>query len=179
MNYTEVMSALKSASLFDLFRLGIAIQHEMESPERIHAARKAFKVGDTVSYFDQSSNSLRSAIVIEKNIKYVSILDEEEKRCWKVPYCFLNLGSVNTDIQVTRQEKLSRNNLKIGDCVGFNKDGEQVSGVVTRLNHKTISLVTADHRRWRVGYSCLHKIIDVTAKQSGTMEITLSDTLQK
>ena len=166
MNYTDVMNALKTASLFDLFRLGIAISHEVEKPERIKAARLAFKVGDTVSFFDETINGLRSAVVTEKNLKYVSLMDAKEKRIWKVPYCFLNLDKVNTDIHCDRQEKLSKNNLKIGDCVGFNSDGEQITGVVTRLNYKSVSIIAADRRRWRVGYGLLYKIIDTElAKQ--------------
>jgi len=161
MNYTDVMNALKTASLFDLFRLGIAISHELENPDRIKAARLAFKVGDTVSFFDEKENGLRSGVVIEKNIKYVCLRDEKDPyRIWKVPYCFLNLGNVNTDIHCQHREKLSKNHLKIGDCVGFNKDGRQISGVVTRLNYKTVSLITADGHRWRAGYGCLYKIID-------------------
>lgn len=160
MNYTDVMNALKTASLFDLFRLSIAISHELENHDRIKAVRLAFTVGDTVSFFDEAANTLRSAVVIEKNIKYVSLMDAKEKHIWKVPYCFLNLENVNTDIHCQRHERLSKNNLKIGDCVGFNKDGEQIAGVVTRLNYKTVSLVTDDHHRWRVGYGCLYKIID-------------------
>ena len=172
MNYTEVMNALKTASLFDLYRIGVAIRHEMENPARINSVRQAFKVGDTVSYFDETGNTLRSAIVIEKNIKYVSVLDEQEQRVFKMPYSFLNLNNVSTDIHVATKERLSKNNLKVGDCVGFNKDGEQVTGIVTRLNHKTVSLVTANHRRWRAGYACLYKIIDAElAKQFAELKV--------
>lgn len=160
MNYTEVLNTLKKASLFDLFRLTIAISHELENPERIKAVRQAFKIGDTVSYFSESANNLRSGVVIEKNIKYVSILHEKEKHIVKIPYCLINLGNIDTNIHPEHQEKLSKNNLKIGDCVGFNKDGEEVSGLITRLNFKTVSIITKDHRRWRVSYGCLYKIID-------------------
>src|SRR3990167_3707999 len=160
MNYTDVMSTLKTASLFDLFRLGIAISHEVENPDRIKAVRQAFKVGDTISFFDETENTLRTAVVMEKNIKYESMVDKAEKRIWKEPYCFLNLGNVSTDIHCDRQEKLTKNHLKIGDCVGFNKDGEQISGVVTRLNYKTVSIVTGNGHRWRASYGCLYKIID-------------------
>ena len=86
MNYTDVMNALKTASLFDLFRLGIAISHEVENPDRIKAVRLAFKVGDTVSFFDETENMLRSAVVMEKNIKYVSMVDKTQKRIFKIPY---------------------------------------------------------------------------------------------
>jgi hypothetical protein len=44
--------------------------------------------------------------------------------------------------------------------VGFNKDGEQIAGVVTRLNYKTVSIITGDGHRWRASYGCLYKIID-------------------
>lgn len=161
MNYTDVMNTLKTASLFDLFRLAMAISHELENPDRIKSVRLAFKVGDTVSFFDEATNALRSGIVIEKNIKYVSLQDEKKPyHIRKLPYCLLNLGNVNTDIHCQRQEKLSKNNLKIGECVGFNKDGEQMTGIIIRLNFKTVSLITIDRRRWRVGYAHLYKIID-------------------
>lgn len=160
MNYTDVMGALKKASLFDLFRLSVAISHELQNPERIKAVRQAFKVNDTVTFFDETMNAPRSGVVIEKNIKYVSLLDSKEQRIWKVLYCFLNLENVNTDIDCQRQEKLSKNNLRIGDCVGFNKDGEQVTGVITRLNYKTVSIVTVNNQRWRASYGCLYRIID-------------------
>lgn len=98
--------------------------------------------------------------MIHKHIKYVSIIDAEDKRRWKIAYFLLNLGNVNTDIHASHQEKLSKNNLKVGDYVGFNHDGEQIVGVITRLNHKTVSLITTNQRRWRASYSCLYKIID-------------------
>jgi len=86
----------------------------VENPDRIKAARQAFKVGDTVSFFDETENTLRSVVVMEKNIKYVSLINKTERRLWKVPYCFLNLGNVSTDIYCERQEKLTKNHLKIG-----------------------------------------------------------------
>jgi hypothetical protein len=78
MNYTNVINALKTATLFDLFRLGVAIAHELENPEKIKLVRHAFKVGDKLTFFDETTNGLRPGIVIEKNIKYVSMLDEVE-----------------------------------------------------------------------------------------------------
>jgi exopolyphosphatase/pppGpp-phosphohydrolase len=129
--------------------------------------RLAFKVGDTVSFFDETANRVRSGVVVEKNLKYVSLQDGKDAYHFlKVPYCVLNLENVNTDIGCSRQEKLSKNNLRTGDCVGFNKDGEQITGTITRLNFKTVSLVTADQRRWRVGYAHLYKIIDTETEHA-------------
>ena len=163
MNYTDMMNNLKTASLFDLFRLRAAISLELENPDRIKSVRLSFKVGDSLSFFDERENRLRSGIVIEKNTKYVSLRENRQNayHLWKVPYCFLNLSGVDTNIHHQHQDKLSKNNLKIGDQVGFNRDGESIYGIITRLNYKTVSLTTAKGDCWRVGYGHLHKIIDV------------------
>ena len=57
--------------------------------------------------------------------------------------------------------KLSKNNLKVGEWVGFDRDGEQITGVVIRLNHKTVTLMSSQHHRWRVSFNHLFKIVDV------------------
>ena len=160
MNFTEIMNNIKNASLFEIFRLGMAIHHELENPDRIKATRLSFKVGDNLSFFDEDSNGLRNAEVLEKNNKYVAMIDRSEKRIWKVPYCFLNIDNVDTEIHQQPNEKLTKNNLKVSDSVGFNNDGVQTSGVIIRLNHKTVTLVTANHHQWRVSYGQLYKIID-------------------
>ena len=160
MNYTDVMNTFKTATLFDLFRISIAISHEMQNPDRIKLVRQAFKIGDTLTFFHEKTNGLKSGTVIEKNIKYVTLLNENEQHIWKIPYCFLNIENVNTDIHSDRHAKLSKNNLKIGEYVGFNSDGRQISGMVIRLNNKTVSLITTDNEKWLAHYGCLYKIID-------------------
>jgi len=45
---------------------------------------------------------------------------------------------------------------------------------VTRLNYKTVSLVTGDGRRWRASYGCLYKIIDADLAK-GVAELNLID----
>jgi hypothetical protein len=157
MNYTDVLNALKNASLFDLYRLSVAIDHEMENPERIHQVRQSFKEDDSISYFDRNTNSLIEAIVLQKNPKNVLVKNVKDQKIWSIQYCMLNIARTNVDIH---SDKLSKNNLKIGDCVGFNHDGREIAGIVIRLNHKTVSLITKDRRRWRVSYKLLYKVID-------------------
>jgi hypothetical protein len=79
---------------------------------------------------------------------------------WKIPYHFLNIEQKDIDITCQPKEKLTKNHLKIGDFVGFNHDGQPVSGMVIRLNYKTASILAVDSRRWRVSYGCLYKVID-------------------
>jgi hypothetical protein len=160
MDYTEIMNAIKSASLFDLYRLNVAIRHEMENPERIEKLRLSFKKGDIVSYFNTKSNTLQQAKVLQKNIKFVLVENLQDHKRWNVRYFALNLEQVKVDIQNAHGEKLSKNTLKVGDIVGFNEDDKTVAGVITKLNPKTVSIVTIDHRQWRVYYSSLYRVID-------------------
>jgi exopolyphosphatase/pppGpp-phosphohydrolase len=160
MNYTEVINSIKKASLFDLYRLNVAIHHEMENPERIAQIRNAFREGDLVSYFDAKNNKLEQARVLQKNLKYVVVENVRDHRRWNIQYFLLNLAKVDVDIHAGHNAKLSRNTLKVGDFVGFNKDGATIVGVIVRINHKTVSFITNGNCRWRVAYAHLFRIID-------------------
>lgn len=160
MNYTEALNAIKNASLFDLYRLQSAISNELENPARIRSLRETFKVGDIISYFDSSKNALVEAVVLEKKQKNVLVQHVIDKSRWSIPYYFLNLDQVETDLNLGSKEKLTKNHLKVGDLVGFNHDGTPIAGIIIRLNQRTVSLLTLDNRRWRVGYNCLYKVID-------------------
>lgn len=48
----------------------------------------------------------------------------------------------------------------MNDCVSFNHDGQAYIGLITKLNHKTASLIARDNKRWRVDYALLSKVID-------------------
>ena len=160
MDFTEVMNLLKNASPYDLYRIKVAIQNEIEKPEHIRAMRECFAVGDTVSYFDSDKNVLVNAIVLEKNPKNVVLKNLHDQQRWNIPYYMINLTGKESDIHATHKEKPTKNNFKVGDCVGFNNDGQQCIGTIIKLNHKTASLITRDNKRWRVGYELLYKILD-------------------
>ena len=55
------------------------------------------------------------------------------------------------------------NNFNVGDRVWFEgHDGEKIKGIVTRLNVKTATIMTASHR-WNVNPRFLRKIEDLEA----------------
>ncbi|WP_425614780.1 hypothetical protein NA78x_004659 [Anatilimnocola sp. NA78] len=56
----------------------------------------------------------------------------------------------------------------IGERVAFDVDGITYRGVITRYNKKSVSLHTADGRRWNVSPSLLRvdDVVDSTATQS-------------
>ena len=55
--YEHLVSFLKNASLFEVYRLTVAIKNELEDSTRIALVRKQFKEGDVVEYFNEDTNS--------------------------------------------------------------------------------------------------------------------------
>ena len=58
MDYSKFMNELSNASLFDLYRLRVAISKELESPKRINKVKKRIQKGDVISYFEENENRL-------------------------------------------------------------------------------------------------------------------------
>lgn len=160
MNFTEVMQLLKNASPYDLFRIKVAINNEIEKPEHIKSIRQRFAIGDQIAYFDEQCNSVVSAIVMDKMVKNVRVRNLIDHKIWILPYYMMNIEKKDSDIHINHKEKPTKNNFSIGDYVGFHHDGQQSVGTIMKLNHKTASLITSDNKRWRVGYSILFKILD-------------------
>jgi len=160
MDFTEIITLLKKASLYDIYRITDALKNEMEDPEKITALRQCFAVGSTVSYFNGRRNSLSQGVVLQKNLKKIVIRDLQDNEEWNVPYFMINLTQKDSTIRAQPQEKLTKNHLKINDCVGFNYDGKQYIGNVDRLNHKTVTLTTRENKCYRISYGMLFKFID-------------------
>ncbi len=104
-------------------------------------------------------------------VKNVRVRNVHDQKFWILPYYMLNIERKESDIHINHKEKPTKNNFKIGDCVGFNNDGKQCIGTITKLNHKTASLITHDNKRWRVGYSILFKILDGESVDQSHMSI--------
>ena len=86
-------------------------------------------------------------------------MDLEDKQQWNIHYFFLNLQNVDTRIYKP-DKKLDKNSLSVGDNVRFIHKDISITGKITRLNFKTVTLVDTHNRRWRVGYSNLQSFID-------------------
>lgn len=160
MDFTEMITMLKNATLYDLYRIRVAIQNEMENPERIRALRACFAVGDSVSYFNAKTNALSQAVVLQKKPKYILVKDLGDNKNWNVPYYMINLTGKASDIRSRKREKLTKNHLKVGDLVGFDYDGKQYIGVINKLNYKTVNLTTRENKLYRVSYGMLFKVLE-------------------
>ena len=161
MDYTRLLNELKEASAFDLYRLHVAIGNELENPKHVFNIKKKLRIGMRVSYFYRVDNRSVSAILLEMHQKNVIVLDQEKNTRCTVPYYMLNVDGMDTEIYNQKNtDPLTANTIKVGDCVGFNKEGQTIVGIVRRINQKTVTLLTPSGHQWRVAYAFLYRVHD-------------------
>lgn len=161
MDYSKILEELKQASSFDLYRLSVAIDQQLENPQRIEEIRRNLKPGQTVSYFDRTENRLIKAEVIKLKRTRLLVENIHNKERWNIPFHWINLDGVDTDIVSTSGIGLEKSQLKVGDKVGFrDKQNKDVYGEIIRLNQKTATIVTNTNAKWRVAYDYLYLVIE-------------------
>jgi hypothetical protein len=178
MDFTEVMNILRDASPYELYRLRAALKIEMENPEKINKLYHNFAIGDQLTYFNDKKNMLCKAIVLEKNIKYVVVKDLEDNTVWNTPYYAINITGQDSQIYARKSEKLTRNHLRVGETVGFIHDGKQIVGHIEKLNQKSVSLITCENKRWRVGYEWLFQILEGNQIQEINSQLLIEGTVE-
>lgn len=161
MDFSKIVEELKQASLFDLYRLRVAINHQLENPQRIEDIKSNLNPGQTVSYFDEVGNRLVEAKIIRLKRTRLLVENIHDKQRWDIPFCGVNLDRVDTDITYSSRKGIVKSQLKVGDTVGFHdKHNNDVYGEVIRLNQKTATIVTNTNTKWRVAYELLYVVID-------------------
>ncbi|BCA97343.1 hypothetical protein TUM19329_37040 (plasmid) [Legionella antarctica] len=158
-DYDQLVAFLKNASLFEIYRLSVALSNELENPLRISALINKFKEGDVIEYFDATTQSFITARVLQKALKNAVVQRLDDGRQWKIPYHMLKIDS-REFIFEKKERGLNKNSIKVGDYVGFSREGEEIIGCVERLNQKTVTIVTSSQHRWRVAYQLLYEIIE-------------------
>ena len=168
MDYTLLINELNKASSFDLYRLFVAIDKELRNPKRINLIKHRLVLGMELSYFNFVQNRLLKAKLLELRNTHALVFDYNTNKKLLIPFPVINLDNVNTEIYKSNDsEPLSANTLKVGDCVGFNHNGQIITGFIKRINFKTVTIHTTNNKKWRVSYSLL-KIFDNAATIDST-----------
>lgn len=163
MNYSEVLQALENASLFDVYRLKIAINFLLDQLERLFAIKRQLSIGMNISYFCNRENKLIDAVIEEIRRNNACVRNKDDGKPWIIPFYFINLQNTNTDIHIkSAHKKIDRNQLQVGENISFTgrDDQEEMYGTIVQLNQKTVSVLTRNGERWRVGYGLLSKTLD-------------------
>ena len=174
MDYNAILNELNNASLFELYRLNVAIGRQLDDRNRLNLIKNQLKIGQLINYFDEKENRLIEATVVELKITKLIVKNQHDGVLWNIPYYCLNIDDSNTDIQNTSSQKIDRNNLKVGDDVCFkDKKGNELFGQVTKLNSKTAGILVGQ-AKWRVAYTLLSPVINVHSNnnpQTGIIDV--------
>jgi len=161
MDYSAILNELNNASLFELHRLKVAIQHQLEDPKRIAAIKNRLKVGQLIYYFDSDENRMIEATIEKFKRTMVLVKNAHDGEYWNIPFYHINIDNAATDIAPRATKKLDRNSLKVGDKVVYkSREGKEVFGEVVKLNPKTAGVRLVSNAEWRVPYSLLTIVID-------------------
>ena len=91
MNYTETLKNLSTASAFDLFRLRAAIDRVLDRPDWVAAVQSRLQVGQQLSYFDPSTNTSHTGLLLELRRKQAVVQDLATQKHWLISYAAINL----------------------------------------------------------------------------------------
>ena len=160
MNLSAVLDALDHASAFELFRLRAAIVRKLNDPRWIEAIRWRLRTGQEIEYFRTDLNTTRRARIMEFRRKQVDVLDLVDGRRWLIYFCTINVDGLDVQVREQVAKGLGRNEISAGQTLGFvDRDGLERSGIVLRLNDKTVTLKVGQ-QQWRVAYQLLHHVVD-------------------
>ncbi len=160
MDYSKILNELNHASLFELYRLNVAIRQQLEDPIRLRLIKESLKTGQLIKYFDASENRLIDATILELKRTKVLVENKHDGELWNIPYYYINIDNIDTNIQAISKRTINRNNLKVGDKVCFkDKKGNELFGEVNKMNPKTAGVLVGQVK-WRVAYSLLFPILD-------------------
>ncbi len=179
MNFSETIATLNSASAFELYRLRAAIDRVLDQPGWMDAVRARLSVGQPIQYFDPVANRSQQGQVLELRRKQAVVLDLATQKRWLISYAAINLDGADVEIREKPRQGLGRNEVAIGDMVGFmDRNHQQRSGRILRLNDKTVTLLCGK-QQWRVAYALLHRVVDGSASSGDVLELdVLPDTAE-
>ncbi len=162
MNFAAPYDNLEKTSLFDLWRLNIAITKAMEDPRKINAIRSRLRVGQAVCYFDAVQNREFFGRLIEIKRTRAVIRHDDDQTIWNIPFHMMKLDATDDGFHFTRTpQKMDRDSISVGDSIGYvSRAHRQMYGVVVKRNRKTATVRLSNGEQWKVSYSLLFPVID-------------------
>lgn len=161
MDFSALLKALNEASGFELYRLRVAIDRVLEQPQWQIAVQQQLYIGQMIEFFHGNDNRMLTGRLVEMRRKEAVVeVDEPTRVRWLIPYVSINVEGVDVTIREQPKRGLGRNEIAIGDMVGFrDRDHHERVGKVIRLNDKTVTMLV-DDQQWRVAYELLHRFIE-------------------
>lgn len=170
MNIQHIFQELQSASDFELFRLKAAINKLLEDPDRVNSLRKKMTVGMQLDFFCEERNRSIACLLLEIKRTRASVQEIETGQTWTLPFHYLNLDHISTELTTNKKCGMSKAELHIGCTVGFidSRDNQEHVGQVSKLNPKRVVILIGD-TKWNVPYQILFPIISTELDDNCTL----------
>ncbi len=164
MDFSSIVKELDKASLFDIYRLSVALNQELSNEKRVNEIKSKLIVGQTISWFDSKSNKEQRAEVLRCNKSRVLVYNFSDNQKWNVHYPAINMQEVEVSISMNQKIGLRKSELSLGEIVAFlDNYNETIFGQVIKLNPKTVRIDIGEYN-WNVSYSLLRKVSDIEAE---------------
>ncbi|MBF0370574.1 MAG: hypothetical protein HQL52_14065 [Magnetococcales bacterium] len=162
MDYSKLFQELQDATLFDLYRIQVGIDKMLDQPERLQAVKNRLRPGMEIVYFDEGNNHPVRGEVVELRRTRLVVRSLEDNKQWLIRFHMIDLDGVDTSIHTSQKpDKLDRNQLSVGDRIGFyDRKRQEHYGKILRLNQKSVTILTKAGTRWRVAYALLFRVMD-------------------
>ena len=172
-NINQVYDDVEKLSLFDLKRLSSAIYNLLEDPKRNLAVKQCLKVDMTI-YYESPEQEMIEAVILDVRKTMATVKRVSDNTRWNIYLFSINLNGQDL-ISTPKQQSgnLDRNSLRMGDRVGYHsRNGNDLFGVIQKLNPKKAVVLLNDGQRWSVPYSLLFLVMDgVSVDEKGCLLI--------
>lgn len=164
MDYSSIIQELDEASLFDIYRLSVALNQELSNPSRVQEIKSKLVSGQVISWFDAQKNREEKAEVVRCNKSRVLIKNLSDGVKWNIFYSSINMQEVEVEIKLDKKFGLRKQELSLGEIVAFtDRYNVLIFGQVIKLNPKTARIDVGDYN-WDVSYNLLRKTSDIEAE---------------
>jgi hypothetical protein len=164
---SRMVEALQDAPSMQLYQMRALIDVLLDDPKREMAARMKLHLGQAVQFIDHRTGQVRRGKLIARHDRQATVLEEDVRRTWKIPYVAIDSLSTEPGVQAYEPPpepaaQTATVAFKVGDKVTFD-DGKGVAlvAMVTRINRRTATLQAMDGRTWLVGFELLRHVLDV------------------
>ena len=164
MDFSNIIKELDEASLFDIYRLSVALNQELSNEKRVNEIKSKLIVGQIISWFDSSTNKEHKAEVLRCNKSRVLVHNFSDNQKWNIYYAAINMQKIDVEIKMKQKIGLRKSEISLGDVVAFlDRYNETIYGQVIKLNPKTARIDVGDCN-WDVSYNLLRKADDIEAE---------------
>lgn len=162
MKIEEILSVLDKLTVYELSRVSTAVAALLKDESRLQRIRNALKPGMKTSFFCRRENRVVPVTIKSVHKTRAILTRDDDKTNWSVLIEYINLD--NLDIKAApvthKRGSLSKYNLKIGDPVGFDLRGQEVFGMVKKLNQSRAKVVLSSGETWNVYYTSLFPVYE-------------------